>query len=103
MGKNDALNYPIQGSAFHCLLLSMIYMNRYLRKNKMRTKIIGQIYDSIVFDMCPDEKEILKPVIRYVMTKKIKKKFDWIIVPLDIEIEVSEINGNWNKMQGEEI
>lgn len=103
MSKNDALNYPIQGSAFHCLLLSMIYLNRYLRKNKMRTKIIGQIYDSIVFDMCPEEKESLKPVIRYVMTKKIKKKFDWIIVPLDIEMEVSEINGNWNKMQVEEI
>lgn len=103
MSRKDVSNYPIQGSAFHCLLLAMIYMNKYLRKNKMKTRIIGQIYDSIVFDMCSDEKEKLKPIIRYVMTKKIRKKFNWIIVPLDIEMEVSEIDGNWYDMKEEKI
>jgi DNA polymerase I-like protein with 3'-5' exonuclease and polymerase domains len=81
----------------------MIYINKYLRKYKFKTNIIGQIYDSIVFDMCPEEKEKLKPVIRYVMTKKIKKMFPWIIVPLEIEMEVSEIDGNWYEMHEEKI
>ena len=50
MGRNDVINYPVQGSAFHCLLWSLIQLNRWLRKNKMRSKIVGQIHDSIVAD-----------------------------------------------------
>jgi uracil-DNA glycosylase family 4 len=103
MQKNDALNYPIQGSAFHCLLWSLCKIYMYLKKNKYKTKIIGQIHDSILFDIVPSEKEKLKPVIRKIMTEDIRKKFKWIIVPLEIDAEISEVDGNWGEMKKEEI
>jgi len=33
------------------------------------------------------------------MCENIRKKFSWIIVPLDIDAEISEIDGNWYEMK----
>jgi len=98
MRKNNVLNYPIQGTAFHCLLKSLITINKFLRQNKYKSKIVAQIHDSIIFDMVPNETMELVPIIRKIMCEDIRKEWEWIIVPLDIEIECSEINGNWAKM-----
>lgn len=96
MGKNDALNYPIQGVAFHCLLWSLIQINRLIRKEKAQTRIVGQIHDSIIFDAVPGELHTgLLPIINRIMCEDIREQWPWIIVPLDIEVEMSEVNGNW--------
>lgn len=97
--KNEVLNYPIQGAAFHCLLKSLISLNRWLKDNKMETNIIGQIHDSIVLDLVPSEKETILPMLRKIMCEDIREDWKWIIVPLDIEIEVSEVDGNWYNLQ----
>lgn len=101
--RNEILNYPIQGSAFHCLLWSFIEIQKYLKENGFKTKIVGQIHDSIIFDIVPEEKEIIKKQIRYIMTEKIKEHWKWIIVPLNIEAEITEIDGNWYEKKNEEI
>jgi uracil-DNA glycosylase family 4 len=103
MYKNDCLNYPIQGSAFHCLLWSLIQVNKFLVKNKFQTELIGQIHDSLVFDRVPEEKDELMPAIKKIMVQDLRKAYPWIIVPLDIEVEASEINGSWANLQKEEI
>lgn len=103
MRKNEVLNFPIQGTAFHCLLWSLIQLNRYLDMNKFKSKIIGQIHDSIIFDICPDELQFLKIKIREVMCEEIRKYWKWIIVPLDIEAEISVVDGNWAEMYPEKI
>jgi uracil-DNA glycosylase family 4 len=103
MNFKEATNYPIQGSAFHCLLWSLIQINKFLRENNFQTCIVGQIHDSIVFDLVPEEKEELKTVIRKIMTEDIREHWPWIIVPLDIDAEISEIDGNWSMMEKEEI
>jgi hypothetical protein len=56
-----------------------------------------------VFDLVPEEKEELKTVIRKIMTEDIREHWPWIIVPLDIDAEISEIDGNWSMMEKEEI
>lgn len=99
MRRNNVLNYPIQGTAFHCLLKSLIEVNRFLRKNNFKSKIVAQIHDSIIFDIDPKEAQELIPIIRRIMCEDIRNEWPWIIVPLDIEIECSEINGNWAKME----
>lgn len=101
MKKNDALNYMIQGSAFHCLLWSFIRIGRALKENKMESLLIGQIHDSVVLDVVPDELPDVKALLNKIMCIEIKKEWNWIIVPLKIEIEVSEINGNWAEMRKE--
>ena len=95
MKKNDVLNYPIQGSAFHCLLWSLTKLQKKLTRMKFDTLIIGQIHDSIILDIVPDELEELKPIIRKIMCEDIREHWDWIIVPMDIEADISDIDGNW--------
>jgi len=93
--RNNLMNYPIQGPAFHCLLWSLIQMNRWLKQKRMRTKIVGQIHDSIVADVHEDELDDYLLLAKQVMTESIRKAWDWIITPLAIEAEVSPPGGTW--------
>lgn len=95
MGRNDAINYPIQGAAFHCLLWSLIELNRWLKKNNMKTCIIGQIHDSIVLDIDPAELNTVLAKAKHIMTEKIRLFWSWIVVPLDIEVELTPVDGSW--------
>ena len=57
MTRNKCVNYPIQGSAFHCLLYSLIHTHNYLIEHNMRTQILGQIHDCLLFDVYPSERD----------------------------------------------
>ena len=95
MGKNDSINYPIQGVAFHCLLWSFIQMARFLKENGMKTKIIGQIHDSIVLDIYPPEANLVLSTAKRIMTQDIREHWDFINVPLEVEIELTPVDGSW--------
>lgn len=90
--RNDLMNYPIQGPAFHCLLWCLIQMVKWIRKNKMRSRIIGQIHDSMIADVPRDELQDYIAQVILVMTEMIRRHWDWIIVPLKVEVEGSETN-----------
>lgn len=97
MRRNAVLNYPIQGSSFHCLLWDVIHINEELALNGMDTRVVGQIHDSIILDTHPDEYNRAIWMLQRIATEEIRKVWDWIIVPLKMEIEVSPINESWNK------
>ena len=90
--KNETSNYPIQGAAFHCLLWSIIRLNNWLRKNRMRTLIVGQIHDSILLDAPEAEVADVVASARRIMTRDIRKEWPWIIVPLEVETEIARTN-----------
>jgi len=94
-GRNDVINYPVQGSAFHCLLWSLIQIQKELVKRGMKALIIGQIHDSIVADVPDSEVEEYLAIVKNVMIKRIQKAWKWIIVPLEVEVEMSPIGGTW--------
>ena len=93
LSNNMILNTPIQGPAFHCLLWSYIQLDKYFKKTK--TKAVGQIHDEVIEDIYPDEEEEVLEVTQDIMCNKIREHWDWIIVPLDVESEFTEIDGNW--------
>jgi hypothetical protein len=96
MRKNEIINYPVQGSAFHCLLQSLSWLVlEDLKKRKMKTLIVGQIHDSLVADVPAEELSEFLGLARYVMTEKLPSAWDWINVPLDVEAEVAPLNGSW--------
>lgn len=99
MSYNDVTNYPIQGTAFHCLLWSFVELDRILRKKKMKTRIIGQIHDEMVIDVYPPELHDLIDLLYKIMTKRIRKHWKWIIVPLAIEVDLGDIDASWNDME----
>ncbi|MHC1623168.1 MAG: DNA polymerase [Candidatus Methanospirareceae archaeon] len=90
--RNDVINYPIQGSAFHCLLWSLIRIVRWLKKSKMKTVVVGQIHDSIVADVHLSEMDDYIAKVREVMTKDVREHWPWIIVPLDVEFAIHKEN-----------
>lgn len=99
MKKNQVINTPVQGAAFHCLLWSIIVLQEYLDKYKMKAKLVGQIHDSIIADVPDDELEDFLVLIDWVMTRRIKKAYKWLIVPMEIEAEVSPVGGCWADKQ----
>jgi len=104
MKRNEIINYPVQGSAFHCLLWSLIQLVlKELRKRHMKTLIVGQIHDSIVADVPHEELDDFLALANYVMTKKLTRRWKWINVPLEIEAEVTPVDGNWSQKKEVEI
>ena len=95
LGRNELVNYPFQGTAFHCLLWSVIQINAELRYNKMRSKVVAQIHDNAIIDTDPDEAKEVQELCTEIATKRIREEFPWIIVPLVIEWESTEVDQPW--------
>lgn len=93
--RNMVVNYPVQGSAFHCLLWTLIQVNRMLRKYKMRSKIVGQIHDSLIGDVHRDELRDYLQLVEHVVTVQLRKHYTWLVVPLEVEYEIAPEGGTW--------
>lgn len=96
LSNNNLVNGPIQGTAFHCLLWSLIEINKIRKAEKWNTKIMGQIHDSILFDVEPSELIHVHSVVDDIMCHKIREKFPWIIVPMEIECEKTDVDQPWS-------
>lgn len=97
MERNQVINFPVQGSAFHCLLWSLIRLVQYyLPKHGFKSKIVGQIHDSIVFDVVPSEFDDLLALCHRVMTKLVGRHYEkWMIIPMKVEAEAGGIDEPW--------
>ena len=103
MDYKQVTNYPIQGTAFHCLLWSLVHVAKWLREHKAETRIIGQIHDSIVLDLVPGEKKDVLSAVKKIMTQYIRDRYSWIIVPLEVEFEVTGVDQSWYHKKKEEV
>ena len=94
----EATNYPIQGAAFHILLWTLINTEDRIKKISGKSSIIGQIHDAVVCDVHPEDEKEVDRLINLWGTKKVREHWDWILVPLSIEKERSEVDGSWDEM-----
>lgn len=99
MRRNAVVNYPVQGAAFHCLLWSLCRVNKLLRKYRMKSKIVGQIHDSMVGDTRIDELKDYLEIVEQVTTVDVLKAFKWLIIPLEIEYEICPPEASWYEKQ----
>lgn len=93
MRKNEINNILIQGSAFHCLLWSFIQITDKLKDYD--TKLVGQIHDSIIADTNPNELDDILPIIKKITTEQLPENWKWIIVPLNVDAEITPVDGSW--------
>ena len=93
--RNEVLNMPIQGLSFHCLLWSLIQINKGIKKRGWRTLLIGQIHDSIVADVPEEEVDIFLEFVKYVMTEKLHEHWKFLSAPMEIEAEVAGLGKTW--------
>lgn len=103
MRRNKVLNAPIQGSAFHCLLWSFIRLTEISEEEDWNTKLVGQIHDEIMLDVDPDELEHVKKTTKRVMCEDLKEHWPWINVPIDIDADITPVNGSWYEQEECEI
>lgn len=85
--ERNAVNAPIQGSAADVVKMAMIKIQKELEKEKLRTKMLLQVHDELVFESPIDEVEVAKNIIKTEMESAIETQ-----VPLLVEVGVGN---NW--------
>ena len=81
MGERMALNTPIQGTAADILKMAMVKLHNILKEKSLKTKMLLQVHDELIFDVPEDELEEVKEIVRDTMENIYK-----LDVPLKVEI-----------------
>ncbi|SFW41902.1 DNA polymerase I [Chitinophaga sancti] len=85
--ERNAINMPIQGTAADMIKLAMISIHKTLKSQNLRSKMILQVHDELVFDVHKDEIEIIRPIILEGMRNALP-----LAVPVEAEIGLGR---NW--------
>jgi DNA polymerase-1 len=85
-----AINMPVQGTAADIIKLAMINLQREIDKRGLRSKMILQVHDELLFEVPPEELEQVKVLLRETMSQAME-----LSVPLKVEIKVGR---NWGEM-----
>ena len=87
MAERNAINSPIQGSAADIIKLAMINIHRRIKEQNLRSKMILQVHDELVFDVYLPEVEKIKEIVKHEMEH---------VIPLDVPLLIEMGTGrNW--------
>jgi DNA polymerase I len=86
-GERVAANSPIQGSAADLIKIAMIRIDDALRSRNLRSKMLLQVHDELVFEVFPDELEQVSELVKYEMENAAQ-----LSVPLVVDLGVGK---NW--------
>lgn len=78
-----ALNTPIQGTSADIIKIAMVEASKKLKESNMKTKMILQVHDELIFDVFKDELDMVKEIVKETMEGVCKMS-----VPLKVDIEV---------------
>ena len=85
--ERNAINAPIQGSAADIIKIAMIRIHNEFKKQSLKSKMLLQVHDELVFDVRNQEKELVKEIVKNTMESAVK-----LDVPLKVDIEFGK---NW--------
>ena len=83
--ERNAVNAPIQGSAADVIKIAMINVAAAMKKANLKSKMLLQVHDELVFDVENSEIEQLQQIVKENMESAIK-----LVVPLNIEQKVAK-------------
>jgi DNA polymerase I len=83
-----AINSPVQGSAADLIKLAMINLDREIKQRKLKSRMILQVHDELVFECLPNEEEEMRELVKKEMEEVMPLK-----VPLLVDMGWGE---NWN-------
>ncbi len=81
MAERMALNAPIQGSAADLIKVAMLDVERALHEAGLRSRMLLQVHDELVFEVAPGEREALTELVRAGMGAAAE-----LTVPLDVSV-----------------
>lgn len=91
--ERQAINAPIQGTGTDMTLRSMVEIQAYIEKHKLKSKMICTVHDSIVFDVYIPELAELAYNVKYIM-EHVHKPYIDTDVPIVSEFEVGDTYGS---------
>jgi len=83
MAERMALNAPIQGSAADIVKKAMLNADAMLKKEKLKSRLLLQVHDELVFEVAKGEKDQVEKLARIAMADAAP-----LLVPLDVSIGV---------------
>ncbi len=86
--ERNAINAPIQGSAADMIKIAMIRIANVLHQKGLKSKMILQVHDELVFDALKSEVEALKPIVENEMKNAIPN----LKVPIKVDMDTGV---NW--------
>ena len=87
LAERNAVNAPIQGTSADIIKLAMIGVDKRITEAGLKSRMVLQIHDELVFDAVPEEVEALEKIVVDVMENVIK-----LSVPLTVECSSGK---NW--------
>ena len=94
-GERMAVNMPIQGTAADIVKIAMINIQQRMGANKMRSKMILQVHDELIFEVPRDELGQMQAIITELMPTAVPPHVGFE-VPLEVEMKVGD---NWGDME----
>lgn len=91
LAERNAINTPVQGSAADIIKLSMINVFRRMKSEGLKSKMVLQVHDELVFDVIPSELNRLCDIVKQEMESVIK-----LSIPLTTECSYGK---NWLEAQ----
>ena len=85
--ERNAINAPIQGSAADIIKMAMISVHTEMKKKQVKSKMILQVHDELVFDVHNSEEVLIQDLVRQAMEKAVK-----LSVPMQVELKLAD---NW--------
>jgi DNA polymerase-1 len=85
--ERTAVNTPLQGTAADLIKVAMIRIDRTLRQERMRSRMLLQVHDELVFEAPPAETDFLKELVKREMEGVYA-----VSVPLVVDVGVGQ---NW--------
>jgi len=87
LGERLATNTPIQGSAADIIKVSMINIWKRLKKEKLKSRMLLQVHDELLFEVPDKEVKIMEKLVRQEMEKAVE-----LIVPIKVDMGTGK---NW--------
>lgn len=85
--ERNAINAPIQGSAADIIKMAMVAVHEAMSKANLKSKMILQVHDELVFDVHHDEKEQMQKLVKEAMESAVQ-----LTVPMEVEMKLAP---NW--------
>ena len=86
--ERNAVNMPIQGTSADMIKLAMVNIHRCLTRQNLRTKMILQVHDELVFDLYRPEEAL----VRQIVAREMKQALP--LPGIDIEVGI-DVGDNW--------
>lgn len=85
--ERNAVNAPLQGSAADIIKVAMVGIYREMTRRNMRSRMIMQVHDELIFNVVPDELDDMRDLVRRQMEGAYSGR-----VPLEVSMDTGQ---NW--------